>query len=466
MDSEIAGFTNGEVITDDFSGSCAENVLSTYSIGGALGLFDVPRCTIIGTRIEGNTVGIDVYGNYLYCNGEPGSNVDEHNETNLFIRNQSRIANNQVGIYFAKGGELPPGEEPEPGPGPDQNLDYGLVSMQCSELVDNQFGIRSVDVLLEIDGYAYVGYDPEAEPRSNRFSIDEDGGRLFDICYADRADDIAPLIPATGNDWSGLNMSNPDNSVYRFRWCNGNTPEPILLNAAGAVTYDGTCPPIKSEEDATMAEAGTGSNPEACMNCLVQIGGEDRLIHNQYTEAMRQLALENYEAVHDLMLPIAALEDAHLENGSSNDPNMATIGTTVSQSETTKRCRQYRSLARVFANPETAAGGLRLPAGGTVVEALDHLWTDAARGEQSARPDAPIRLLVQPNPTDAGFTLSGTADGIARFRCFDSFGRQVRTGLLDGPTTVPTRDWALGVYLIEVRYAEHPPVTERVVVQR
>ena len=113
--------------------------------GAAIELYGVPRFFLKnGTVIEQNAVGVKALNL-----GQEGEVL----KTNVFVR-ESTIRDNGFGVHIKSGGI------------DEHGLDYGLVSMACSELLENTYGIAGTDVLLEVDAYQLGGHET---PRTNHF---------------------------------------------------------------------------------------------------------------------------------------------------------------------------------------------------------------------------------------------------------------------------------------------------------
>lgn len=126
-----------------------------------------------GGYIDGAQTGI-----YVPC---PSSN--DINESNVILEFGATIKNCTDGVYIGKGGTL------------QNTLDYGLVRMRCAKLLDNDTGIRGVDILLDIDGCDLAG--SSCMPNTFKRGL---GLHHFNIKYFDRDETV---IRATNNYWSG-----------------------------------------------------------------------------------------------------------------------------------------------------------------------------------------------------------------------------------------------------------------------
>ena len=416
---------------------------------GAVELTDVPEFHLRGgSDLHHNGVAITV----------PYTVFGDGNETvrtNIFVR-ESAINDNRVGIHMVV----------DP---PDNGLDYGLVSMACSELRDNTYGIVGKDLLLEIDANLLAGHGNE--PRSNYFQ-DSPNGLLIEVCLEDRAaeyfdpNDDDYVLMATGNYWGTDNntVSSHVNSIVRVL-----SPDAY----AGCASHYGdvvvNTDPV-APEPVTGCPSGTppgGPTPEPSdpelkekTDCIVMVGEEERLVHQQYAEAWRAVELGQTQLATDLFLPVAALSGSEIEAAYHSNAS-STLNYSVES--TRNQCRRYRDVARTFVDAEAAANNLRTQRDYTTAEQFDGYWTDAARGEAVI---ADLQLELAPNPTDDVFFLSTYRDGAAEYVCYDPFGREVQRGDFERSVKVRTHDWRPGVYTVEVRYPNRRPVAQRIVITR
>ena len=108
----------------------------------------------------------------------------------------------------------------------DSYNDYGMVTMDCAKLINNQVGIQGTDVLLNLDACFNSGqYDncDNSSVRPNIFINNSSANQLFQICYEDRTD--IEEIQARGNYWdaSGANGL-PNYFDHLLRSANSNLP--------------------------------------------------------------------------------------------------------------------------------------------------------------------------------------------------------------------------------------------------
>lgn len=193
----------------------------------AVKLIDVPSYRMNGGRIELTNVNesndgtIGIYAPY-----------DALNYTNIFLRENAIIRNQEVGIKVVKGGEFPW-----------TNVLYGKVLMDCAKLINNGVGIEGEDVTLEIDAFVHCNCNNLDDAKPNTFirspwtTAQE---KHFNICYRD----LTPPSPilAQGNYWEG-GSNNASYSLTQTgieQACGEGTNIP-LLNAIQATEEPSSC---------------------------------------------------------------------------------------------------------------------------------------------------------------------------------------------------------------------------------
>ena len=106
---------------------------------------------------------------YNIGEGEKKKLFDNMTDIFLFI-NASEITGNEVGIYLEGGTQI-------------EGLDWGLLTMSCTDLMNNDYGIAGHDVVLEVDAYQLAGHGNE--PKSNHFAASE-----TDFLFATSGDQV------------------------------------------------------------------------------------------------------------------------------------------------------------------------------------------------------------------------------------------------------------------------------------
>ena len=136
------------------------------------------------------------------------------NVSNVFLFKGTEISNNDIGIWIEKGGIS------------ESFNDFGMVTMDCAKLIDNQIGIQGTDVLLNLDACFNSGQFEvcnNALVRPNIFINTPIASQLFRICYEDRTD--IEEISARGNYWSSNGINGlPSTFDHLLRSANSNLP--------------------------------------------------------------------------------------------------------------------------------------------------------------------------------------------------------------------------------------------------
>ena len=449
-DSEIFGYANAYV-------NDATNVV----LNAAVDLHGVRSFRCHGTAIYANAYGIATNQHTL---STPGSNI--------FLRSGSSVHENGVGIYVQDGGYFANG------------LDHGLVSMRCSALTNNGIGVMGEDVLLDID--AQYNVQGQTYNYTNSFQhVDQ----LFQICMFERENyyTTSPgnwLLNARQNYWGSAN-NDPVNEVpfqvtmaasNNYVCKDGINNVTLLVDpvAAGPVS---DCPPASPGGGSGSGGGGTTTddNPATPMpmqapatQCVVEIEGEERMVHAQYQAAWLAYEADELELSKDLFAPIAAL-DEELILGAYAKTGEGQIATELHPDVSRNQCSHLQQVASVFVDPDTYTQDARLAPGATVHGVLDPLWVDAARSASVSGPaaitdDAPVQLA--PNPAQAYVYLREQVPGPADYRCYDAVGRAVATGTFDEQTRVVTAGWPAGRYTVELRFADRTPVWRALVIAR
>ena len=191
----IDGFSNLEIRSSSFQDYIGSNK--------AIKAMNIPTLKLSNCRVKDNHIGIHI----------PES-INSGNLSNVFLLNGTEIENNDIGIFIEKGGVS------------DSYIDYGMVTLDCAKLINNQVGIEGTDVLLNIDACFNSGQFSDCDNsmvRPNVFINDSPSGNLFQICYEDRAD-IEEVL-ARGNYWSASGANGlPNYFDHLLRSANSNLP--------------------------------------------------------------------------------------------------------------------------------------------------------------------------------------------------------------------------------------------------
>ena len=393
--------------------------------------------------------------------------------SNVFLRDGSAVRENTVGIHVEDGGIT------------QQGLDHGLVSMRCSELTDNINGVMGEDVLLDIDALHYA--QGQAAVYTNHFQH-FDTENLFDICLVDRQDYYYTLTPggyyhvlnARQNYWGTANADPVNEVPIHVSLVTNNDPCKDFGNALTMLVHTiadepiQECPPPPPHNGGGNPGGGGPTvddppmSPSQAPNtqCLVEIDGEERVVHAQYQEAWLAHEQGDTALAMQLFAPVAALDVETLDGAYARDAE-GMIATELPPAVSYNQCSHLRQVARVFVDPEAYTADARLLPGATPQDVLAPLWVATARGAETI--DAPLAagaVRLAPNPASAYFELRTAADGPADYRCYDAVGRPVASGTFEAYTRVTTAGWQPGLYTVEVRLTDGAPRVQQVVIER
>jgi len=138
--------------------------------------------------------------------------------SNIFARNRTTFQDNETGIFMVRGRH--------------HELNAGLVLLDCARLINNQVGVRGIDVLLQVDSEENClecGDNPQTQIQPNTLIapwVNDGPANIFDICYQNFPIDE---IPAKGNYWTN---GSPNGQMWLFKEndiCSGFISDNILV---------------------------------------------------------------------------------------------------------------------------------------------------------------------------------------------------------------------------------------------
>ncbi|KAA3633139.1 MAG: T9SS C-terminal target domain-containing protein [Bacteroidetes bacterium] len=370
---------------------------------GAIQLnYDVPEFVMSGGYIRNNE------GAGIYCPAGYRSNV--------FLRNQATISNNDIGIHIAQGATLSRG------------LDYGLVLMDCANLLNNTIGIKGQDVLLQIDAYDNLGDNDITYLRPNHFQ-NPDLGNLFEICY-DVRDEAG--VSARGNYWGTDNADIDTESQLSYHLlqnsnaggCTGHFPN-IPLDVSDKVSSEPTnCPEAPS----------TPGDPEPGFEnaCVIAVGTPNEIVaHEEYTLAYRafdgKLATEEETGdIKHMFAEMSAVDDT--ERDQASEP-----------------CKQYIDVSRVMISAES----MKYQITGNNSNYSQSISTTAydTQNQLTSRQSEDSRIELSPNPAKDYFLISvPTTEESYQVEVFDNLGRKVVATQTEESIEIGTSSWSKGLY--------------------
>lgn len=337
----------------------------------AIYIKNVKQLRTYATTVDENTLGILSPAN---------------SRSNVFLYAGSTISNNQIGVWMRNGGIDP------------QGLDYGIVLMDCSNLINNQYGIKGWDVLLQIDALMNGG-NMQGLVAPNTFEKGPDGVLLFDICYLYRYN--IQTVFARGNNWNPLPVS-ADWHLYNTGG-QGSTcsdqPSNVTLDTDQPIT-DQTllgryCPgdPRDPESDDEPAD------PNGCLTCLI-VNPMDVACSSWPESAVTGTISEVFHN---------AWQDWYVEDYPTALDGFAelTQGSDAWRDGLDAQCGHYVDVARIFSPKSTDDGQARLANGSVLVDRNDTFQTQ----NLADRAPTVIAVILTPNPSTGQVTLQGCPIG-------------------------------------------------------
>lgn len=374
---------------------------STINPGASEAIFiqSLPELVLSQSSISNCDVGI-----YAPAYAPSYNNTGDENTSNVFIRNQSVLADNTIAIDMQNGGISPDG------------VDYGLLVVDCSKLLRNEVAIKGRDVLLQMDAFENSGTSNPQFLRSNHF---ENNGALIMICYDDRE---IQEVRATGNYWgtdtdgTGIDPSTIIIPAYFYNSdCISGLHNFTFVTENHQEVEPVTCPPrppvIDNEPIGTVKE------------CEIVVGGGPTTeLHDAYRNAYKVLDskfenLESTEAARALFSGMAQVPDEVRNNSSAV-------------------CKTYIDVARVMS-----------PGGG--IQALNMAgFSSESNGRRIASPLQELELF--PNPANDRFQIN--TFGIEyTIEIFDAYGLPYFKGNVSGSKALDTSLWPRGIYFVSQR---------------
>jgi Secretion system C-terminal sorting domain len=409
-DVNLAGLNSGSVKdyttnNSDIGAIYLDNVDDMYLTGvtienNEVGVFleDVTSLRVFGGQINGNTIAGIRAPLTTFSGGA--------NESNVFLFSEAQVNNNATGIEIEKGGENSAGDY------------YGMVLMDCAELVNNTIvGITGDDVILQIDAYMNCGCNDAASLRPNKIY----GNTLeFDICYIGLSS-VVSTVSAKGNYWGGGMPTN--------YWVNNQTSDCAtqggILDASMYVTTEPT-----SCDDGGLAEPDdppvtvnpgfTGNTSEMC---TLNIGGSNRDLHEEFIDAYDHYRAGWYALAGQKFTPIAAITGNDHLNASA-------------------MCKQYINVAKVMANSTTP---LYMVSNDNDIAQSQGLTLGLDKTEEKDI----FSMKIYPNPAKSQFIIE-LEDGDFEIKIFDLLGVEKYFTKRNSSAEISTVNWPSGIYLIEV----------------
>lgn len=352
-----------------------------------------------------------------------------NSRSNVFLYAGSTISNNEIGVWMRTGGIDP------------QGLDYGIVLMDCSHLINNRYGIKGWDVLLQIDALMNAG-NQQGIVAPNTFEIGPDGERLFDICYLYRYN--IQTVFARGNYWNPLPVASDwhlYNTGGQGSTC-GDQPSNVVLDIDQPIT-DQTllgryCPgdPRDPESDDEPAD------PAGCLTCIIvnpadvactswPESGVTGTVGDVFHHAWQEWYVEDYSAAMDGFTQLSQGSDAWRDGLDA-------------------RCGHYVDVARVFAPKSAGQGMARQNTTGS-----NRPITDNGSPAWKLIPDTEPSIgnpVLAPNPSNGRVYLRWTGIGAeARMTVADLTGKVWFAEWVSPNTELDLHHLPEGAYVVTLR---------------
>lgn len=431
-------FTNNEISLSVSTGGKI-NVTSCNFKGGEMAIevddvasFRITDC-IIEEHVLPQNESIDNWGVVKLMNNVPefimnGGAIDNNegagiyspagSMSNVFLRDQATISDNDIGIHIAQGATLNGG------------LDYGLVLMDCANLLNNTVGIKGQDVLLQIDAYQNLGEDDPIYLRPNHFQ-QKPLGDLFEICY-DLRDEQE--VSAKGNYW-GTDNANIETTVeigYHLLQntntpigCSGNSHNIPLIVSDKVLTEPTSCP---------EAPGTTDPDPGLEYACVIYLESpEEIVVHQEYTLAYR------------------AFDEKLATDTETSDIKYMFVD--VSSIDSTQRallseyCKNYIDVSRVMISAESMKSQI---VGGN--SAYSQTFGENHINYQQIenfREEKVSNIKLFPNPAKNYFQIDIPSSSNNYFiEIFDNLGRKVITTQGSETLEINTSTWNAGMYSV------------------
>ena len=357
-------------------------------------------------------------GGYIRNNGGAGIYCPAGYKSNVFLRNQATISDNDIGIHIVQGATVSGG------------LDYGLVLMDCANLLNNTIGIKGQDVLLQIDSYDNLGDNDITYLRPNHFQ-NPDLGNLFEICY-DVRDEAG--VSARGNYWGtdNANIETASQTSYHLlqnsnvgNGCVGYYPN-IPLDVSDKVSSEPTgCP---------EAPSTPGGDPEPGFEnaCVIAVGTPNEIVaHEEYSLAYRafdeKLATEEETGdIKHMFAEMSAVDDT--ERDQASEP-----------------CKQYIDVSRVMISAESMK--YQITGNNSNYSQSISTTTYDTQNQLTSRQSTDNGIELSPNPAQDYFLISvPTTEESYQVEIFDNLGRKVVTTHTRESIEIGTSSWVKGLY--------------------
>jgi Secretion system C-terminal sorting domain len=362
-----------------------------------------------GVKVK-SVVHTELYDNSVidqYSTGIEAINGYNHN---ISLYRQGSIQQCMVGIHLnggiaARNDDIP--------------LDWGMIYMDCSRLLDNAVAIQGTDILFNMYGRGsntnMIRQNPVAISLTPHLQVAYQWRRNLNDIWL-HGNYWHPTVPA----------ATPVNSYWRF--------EQTIKAESGAIgsPWAGTLHVNEPGWGDAITDANHGSvqncggvnlrSPESergnlmAQNTIIFADGQYRNVKIQQDVAMHQIQQQNLPLAETLFEPIARLSDQARDTASV-------------------AVKHYIDVARVMA--VRSNNGLAREDFGWLPEATVYF-------------DKPtLSLKVYPNPAQDFCRVELPLGQVYDVGVYDAVGRQIAILTTQGDTNLDTKDWKSGIYMIQ-----------------
>lgn len=355
-------------------------------------------------NLRSNGVGQLLINNCILTNnnlavGTPDKNIVPFNQSvNIYV-SESNFSNNNIAIRN-RGGVYQYTQHY-----------YGLVSLDCSTLDNNDIGVDGENVKLVVD---------INKNRPNKF-LANSPQLYFNICYGYGV--TAPsTISAKYQYWSynGIGGITPNNTMYLLGDCPGGNN--TTLDASQKLTAMAACIPLP-----TGGKVGFNEPDRVC----TVTSSSTPIINERFADGYEQLMNGSWSSAEHLMQPIADLTS-----------NLLPASQPI--------CNVYVDYARHLVVPQLLSPST------SAINSREN--NDAVKNGSS--------IKIYPNPATSGFTIS-TDGELNQVEVFNTLGQKVFNNIIPAKSYyLNTTEWESGIYIVKTKDLSGELKTAKVVVQK
>ncbi len=407
-DNQHVSMTSTEIL--DFNGPAYQSDYdAAISLGSDQGITNL---SMYGCLVQNNYIGITA---------AEGTNT--FSDGNIFLRDRTTFQDNETGIYMVRGRH--------------QELNAGLVLLDCARLIDNGVGVRGTDVLLQADAEENClecGDNPQIQIRPNTLIAPwpfDGPANIFDICYQEFE---VTEVPAKGNYWDGVFPSDvPFDQMWRFTRsanCSGFVDDNIL-DASNFIPFPPAGCPTETIGTGCPPDLDCIINPPDDKVVIVGIEGINYNVHSQYAAAYQDFRNENLTRSRERFMPIAGIPD-------EVKVSLSGVG------------KHYIDVARVMVNALQDENQAGLNSEGSYSDTYSDLWLPGAKESVQVDITEKVDFTVYPNPANDQVLIETTPSSY-ELSVYDILGSLVHRTTINGRTKLEVAHWQKGLYTIELK---------------